>query len=201
MTIFSVRLIVGASIACALSAGSALAQSGPARPGDRVAIRIFRDSTTLVTVDIDPMGNAVLPLAGDVHLAGIPAPAIQDSVRSALKAYVKPSMVQASLERRIAVGGEVFKPGIYYLDWSYAVRDAIAEAGGATVAGRSRNVLLERGGVWTQLKDWRSGSAGLASLESGDRLFVERVSWLERNVLQLVTALGVVASVVVSAAR
>ena len=201
MTIFSLRRIVAAVIASALTAGCALAQSSPARPGDRVVIRIFRDSATLVTVDIDPMGNAVLPLAGDVHLAGIPAPAIQDSVRSALKAYVKPSMVQASLERRIAVGGEVFKPGVYYLDWSYAVRDAIAEAGGATVAGRSRNVLLERGGVWTQLKDWRSGSAGLASLESGDRLYVERVSWLERNALQLITAMGVVASVIVSATR
>ena len=184
-----------------LTAGSALAQSGPARPGDRVAIRIFRDSTVFVAVDIDPMGNTVLPLAGDVHLAGIPASAIQDSIRSALKPYVKPSMVQASLVRRIAVGGEVSKPGIYYLDWSYAVRDAIAEAGGVTLAGRSKSVLLERDGVRLRLTEWRTGPAGLATLESGDRLFVERISWVERNAVQLVTAIGVVASIVVSSTR
>ena len=110
-------------------------------------------------------------------------------------------MVQASLVRRIAVGGEVFKPGIYYLDWSYTVRDAIAEAGGVTLTGRSKSVLLERDGVRLRLQEWHSGPAGLATLESGDRLFVERVSWLERNVVQLVTAIGVVASIVVSSTR
>lgn len=201
MTIPFYRPILRAAIAGTLAAGTALAQSGPAQPGDRVVIRIFRDSLEMVKVEIDGMGNSVLPLAGDVHLAGVPAPAIQDSVRSALKSYVKPSMVQASLQRRIAVGGEVFKPGIYYLDWSFAVRDAIAEAGGITVTGRWKSVLLERGGAWRRLKDWRAESAGVANLESGDHLFVERISWLERNALQLVTALGVIASIVVSATR
>jgi len=59
-------------------------------------------------------------------------------------------------------------------------------------------VLLERNGTERRLDNWSSGDEGLELIESGDRLFVERVSWMERNVIQLVTATGVIASIVVS---
>lgn len=198
MTPYSLRLAIGATVASVMVAGHALAQSSPARPGDRIVLRLFRDTVAVDTIGIDPAGNTVLPLAGDVRLAGVPASAIQDSVRSALKPYLKPSLVQVTLVRRIAIGGEVFKPGVYYLDWSYAIRDAIAEAGGATLTGRWKRVLLERNGTERRLDNWSSGDEGLELIESGDRLFVERVSWMERNVIQLVTATGVIASIVVS---
>jgi len=190
-------LIVGSGVAQA-----ARAQDGPLRPGDRVLLRVLLDSVLVDTVRVDARGVAVLPLAGDVPLGGIAGHAVQDSIRSSLARFVAPGAVEATVLRRIRVIGEVTKPGVFYVDRTFTLRDAIAMAGGPTESGSATEIVLERDGRRRTITDWHSDAGALEVVESGDQLVVPRLPWWKRNAPYLVTgAATILATVLVVISR
>jgi protein involved in polysaccharide export with SLBB domain len=184
----------------ALPAGTR-AQNGPVAPGDRVLLRVFRDSLFTDTLRIDARGVAVVPFVGDVRLGGIAGDMVQDTLRSRLARVVDPMAVEAVLLRQVRVMGEVTRPGLYYLERTATARDAIAVAGGVTAIGHERRATLERAGERRQLVDWRLGPAGAVVLESGDALVVARLPWYRREFATIVTSVGVLASILIAVSR
>jgi protein involved in polysaccharide export with SLBB domain len=111
---------------------------------------------------------------------------------------MNPTAVEAVLLRRVRVVGEVAKPGVYFVELTFTLRDAIAMAGGVTADGRENRVSLLRMGRLSVLPDWRIGAEGEAFVESGDELVVGRIPWYQRNALAIVTALSVLASIIIT---
>lgn len=153
------------------------------------------------TLRVDAQGYAVVPLAGDVRLGGVPGAGVQDSIRASLSRFVAPSVVEATLLRRIRVLGEVAKPGVLFVDRTYSLRDAIALAGGPTESGEATKAVLERDGQRHAIDDWATDVAALEPLESGDQVFVPRLSWLRRNAPYLVTGAATVLATVILVVR
>lgn len=177
------------------------AQDAPARPGDRVLLKIVRDSVLVDTLRVDPRGLVVLPLVGDVRVGGIAGDAVQDTIRAQLARFMNPSAIEAILLRRVRVIGEVTKPGIYFVDRTFTLRDALALAGGVSLNGEERRFTLERDGNRRIMKEWRLGADGALPVESGDQLVVARLPWYQRNALAVVTAISVLSSLIIALAR
>lgn len=205
MPLKTIRVLLAALVLAALvciAAPCALAQNAPARPGDRVLIRIARDTMLQDTLRIDAKGMAVVPLAGDVRLGDVAGDAVQDTIRARLSRFVNPAAVEATLLRRVRVVGDVTKAGVYYVDRTFTLRDALALAGGAGDAGFDSRLTLDRAGVQTRMSDWRSDPVGLWMVESGDQLVVARLPWYRRNAAILATTLAsIMASVLITLSR
>jgi polysaccharide export outer membrane protein len=179
-----------------------MGQDAPAMAGDRVLVRILRDSILVDTLRIDARGMAVVPLAGDVRLGGVAGNAVQDTLRARLSRFVNPGAVEATLLRRVRVLGDVNKPGVYYVDRTFTLRDALALAQGVAESGDDRRATLERAGTRHELRDWHTDAAGLWPIESGDQLLVERLPWYRRNVVAFATtAASVLASLIITLSR
>jgi protein involved in polysaccharide export with SLBB domain len=103
--------------------------------------------------------------------------------------------------RRIVVSGEVARPGVYYAELTTSLGEAIAQAGGLRESGHPRKVYLVRGGQRTRIADWQSDRSPTADLQSGDQLVVGRRTWLELNLIPVVSVGTSVVALVISLRR
>jgi len=157
--IVAALLVAGQSVALGcrhVGAGPAAATPGnqvpPAAapvilgPGDEVAISVWRNTDLTSTVRVDPNGNISVPLAGDVHVAGLGLPELRATLVERLAKYLVNPQVQVNLtelrSRKFHVLGEVRSPGTFVLDETVDLWEAIARAGGFNADANRRFVLL-----------------------------------------------------------
>jgi polysaccharide export outer membrane protein len=103
--------------------------------GDKVHITVFGEDNLSGDYTVTPAGDIALPLAGNVHVAGLTIPQLHQSVVAALgKGYVRNPRVtiDASNLRPFFILGEVNKPGQYAYAPDLTVMDAVATAQGFT---------------------------------------------------------------------
>jgi protein involved in polysaccharide export with SLBB domain len=102
----------------------------------------------------------------------------------------------------VRVLGEVTEPGLYYVDPTMTIADALALAGGATSQARRGTTILRRGGE-TLITDLRTETLISESpIQTGDELEVPQMSWISRNGVALLTsAAGLLSVLVALAAR
>lgn len=197
-------LAVTASSA-AVSPARAQERPDPARAplaaGDRLLLRIWLDSSYVDTVRVDESVRVILPRVGPISLAGVPAVSIPDSVRSAIHALLTSRSIEVVPLRRVGVGGEVRKPGVYYVDLTTNLSDVISLAGGVGDIGDPKSVTLTRKGATTRVRDWVSENSVWAPLLSGDQVVVGRLSFVERNSIVVVTGISVLASIIFTLSR
>ncbi len=104
-------------------------------------------------------GKISLPLIGEVQAAGKKLSALQDELTGLYKPQLKVPEVVVTLESStisVNVTGEVLKPGKIALDRPLTLLEAIMEAGGVTMEGSLKNVLVIRnvdGKQYTQYFD------------------------------------------------
>ncbi len=170
----------------------------PLRPGDRLVVKLWTDTSLADTLQIDQQVRVILPQLGALPLAGVPASNIADSVRSAYSRIFRPVAVDITPLRRVTVVGEVLKPNVYYLDMSSTVREAIALAGGITDIGINDPVFLIRDDSTYSVRDWDVRSDPFVVLQSDDIVAVHRESWLKRNIFSVISGVGIVASLMIT---
>ncbi|HEY5219662.1 MAG TPA: polysaccharide biosynthesis/export family protein [Gemmatimonadaceae bacterium] len=199
------KLGLAATIFLAPLPRAAGAQTAPAslplRPGDRAVIRIWADSSLMDTLRVDDNGSIMLPRIGPMSIAGVPAPAIGDSIRKAYAALLRPVSIEVTPLRRVSVVGEVHKPGVLYLETNTTVRDAVAQAGGVDDIGRENPIILMRDGVEVRLDNWMRRNDATSLVHSGDVVIVQRDSWVKRNAFSIVSGIGLVVSLLITATR
>jgi polysaccharide export outer membrane protein len=154
--------------------------------GDSVALQVFGQPDMTTTLYVGDDGTIRVPLAGPVQVAGLNSVQAEQQVEKALKDggyFVDPHVtltLMQSRSERVAVLGDVNKPGSYPIDPTTTVFDLLAAAGGATpnaadvgyvrrhaADGHTDNYAVDlRGlpGAVNGLPDRR--------LEGGDELFV-----------------------------
>jgi len=156
------RHIVKAVLAllCIAIIGGSAAQAEEYRlgPGDVVSISVWgledaeapKLSNTADGYLVTPDGNISLPLAGELRAAGLTTHQLTESVTQALQEYINNPKVTVNLVKlrttRIYVLGEVNHPGMYELEKTHNVLDAIGAANGYTMYAAKKTVFIVRNG-------------------------------------------------------
>jgi polysaccharide biosynthesis/export protein len=163
------------------------------RPGDAVRIRIWRELDLSGEFIVDPDGVVTLPKIGPQQVMGVPPAELRQRLVAEFERYLRNPSIEVTFLRRINILGSVRMPGLYPVDPTMTVYDALALAGGTTPDARQNRIQLVRGDE-VMTTDIRSGTRiDELPIHSGDHLYVPERSWLSRNFPVVVTgSIGVI---------
>jgi polysaccharide export outer membrane protein len=151
------------------------------RPGDVIRLWVWREESYSGEFAVDARGWVVLPLLGEVMVPGKTAEQLADTLRDAYRKYLNNRSIQVTVLRRVAVQGEVAKPGLYPADATITISDLISLAGGVTQHGNQKKIRLVRGGRVIVSGLGPGTVLQRSPVESGDQVYVPQKSWLARN--------------------
>jgi protein involved in polysaccharide export with SLBB domain len=151
------------------------------RPGDAIRLRIWLEPDLSGEFAIDQRGMTTLPLLGEFSVTGTPADSIRPRLVSAYARYLKNPTIEVTFLRRITITGAVAKPGIYPVEPTMTVTDALALAGGPAPDGKRDRVELRRDKRRVQSNLSKDSRVADLALRSGDELYVPQKGWVGRN--------------------
>ena len=203
------RIAVAVLLVCPCSRGVSqtplVADSGrgdapsaePLAPGDAIQLAFSREPDLGGDFPVDENGTVTLPLLG-VRTVRQRAPTeLKQSLLVEYAQQIRNQDVRITMLRRVRILGAVKNPGLYRVDPTMTVVDAVALAGGATEQGKVKRVQLYRGGHVVD-SNIDLNARLLPQLHSGDQLIVPERSWFSRNGVYVVAA-GISAAAIVIA--
>jgi protein involved in polysaccharide export with SLBB domain len=183
-------------------------RDGDFQVGDRIVLSVRGDSALTDTFVVRSGRTLSLPNVAEISLAGVLRSELQSFLSKEIARYVREPVVQTSSLIRLAVLGQVIRPGFYAVGSDVLVTDVIMLAGGPNAEADLRKVSVRRGAreVWTADRIHRAMTQGTTldqlNLRAGDELVIgERKRRGFGSVLQVVTALSAVAVGLVSLSR
>lgn len=183
-------------------------RDGDFQVGDRIVLRVRGDSALTDTFAVRAGRTISLPNLSEISLAGVLRSELQAYLSKEIARYVREPVVQTSSLIRLAVLGEVTRPGFYAVGSDVLVSDVIMLAGGPNSSADLRRVSVRRGAreVWSADRIHAAMTQGTTldqlNLRAGDELVIgERKRRGVGSVLQVVTALSAVAVGLVSLSR
>lgn len=193
MTLF-ILAFLGASSACAqqsmngTAAGDIRADVKDAlAPGDAIRLSSWREPQIAGVYTVDETGMVALPMIGSRKATQLPAQEFKRQLEAEYAKQLRNQEAQVTTLRRVRVLGAVKNPGIYHVDATMNLADAIALAGGATNDGKLQSVRILRGGREIRL-DLTSRAPLEEYVRSGDQIMVPQRSWMARNGVVLAAA-------------
>ncbi|MEI2275626.1 polysaccharide export protein [Sphingobacterium sp. ML3W] len=98
------------------------------------------------TYTVDNNGNIMLPMLGEIHVAGLTRLEAIEKIRAELSKYIKDPGVNMNFNNfRVSVLGEVAHPGSFVLPYErVTVLEALSMAGDLTIRGVRSDVMLIR---------------------------------------------------------
>ncbi len=162
-------------------------------PGDIVRLKIWREPDLSGDYDVNVHGEAVFPKIGSVHVTEITVDSLQRLLVSTYGQYLRDPAIEITPLRRVTVLGAVKNPGLYPVDPTMSVADAIALAGGPTPDGNQKRLELIRNGKKENVTVATTQEVGATEIRSGDELFVPERSWISRNGYIVGAVIGAVA--------
>jgi len=94
---------------------------------------------------VQPGPSLVLPVFGEISLAGVLRSEIEDHLTRALSAFIRSPVVRANGLMRLSVQGQVGSPGFYVVPAEMLVTEALMVAGGPTASADLQGLRIERG--------------------------------------------------------
>lgn len=157
----------------------------PLRPGDHIRVSSWREEGITDDFVVDEDGTVVLPLLGTREVTSRPASQVKNSLVEDYQAQFRNHTVSVTLLRRVSILGAVNQPGIYHVDPTMTVSEAVALAAGPTDDGKMSEVRILRNGQ--ELETELSQQAPLAqNVRSGDQIIVPKRNWFARNSVMLI---------------
>lgn len=169
------------------------------RPGDAVRLEIKDEPALSGQFPVGADGRLLLPLVGFVVVEGREFGDLAAEVEARYAGELADPVIRLTPLVRVAVLGEVRIPGLYPVDPTFTVADALAQAGGLLPTANRGKIQLVRGGEVVLAKlDPRSETLRLA-IRSGDQIVVPRRGWISENTPILIgAAASVLAALVTS---
>jgi polysaccharide biosynthesis/export protein len=204
----SLRLAAFALL-CALPPRAAHAQAIPPephavtdvilKPGDIMRVKFWPEQQYSGDYQVETTGIVAMPLLGEMHVAGQPLSQVRNEVRDKYRLLTTNGIAIVSLQFRVSVIGQVGRPGLYPMDATQTVFDALSEAGGPTSSADLSQIHLLRNDhiiVLNAAAELKTGTPMLSVLlESGDRIVVpqKRITWLTwSNALTALQTVGLI---------
>jgi protein involved in polysaccharide export with SLBB domain len=182
--------------ACAGYTESVHAQNSGAMPrqsrlasGDGIRLRIYREPDISGDYLVDDRGIVVLPKIGEFKILDIPADSLRDILKIAYRRFLVSDAIEITPLRRVAVIGAVLRPGLYSVDPSMSISDAIILAGGVAQNGQQNKVELRKPGstqgseIPANTRVWNSGAGREL------QIYVPLKPWAQRNGTLLVSVM------------
>ena len=99
---------------------------------------------------VRPDGRVSFPLIGDVETTGKTVTQFREEITSRFSKYIIEPQITVNVVKlgttRVYVLGEIKRPGLYELEKSHRVIDALAKAEGFTEKSAKKNIFLVRAG-------------------------------------------------------
>jgi protein involved in polysaccharide export with SLBB domain len=163
------------------------------RPGDVVRIMVWGHAELSGEFPIDENYNLLYPLIGAINVRSLNVSQLRERLDTELSQLFQRPFLTLTPLFRVAVLGEVVKPGLYSVDPTLTVFDLLALAGGPQRTANQRGLQLIRGGenIHVSLEPAAIARSTLRELgvRSGDQLLMPR-SWFTRDDLGLVLSLA-----------
>ncbi|MBC7791522.1 MAG: SLBB domain-containing protein [Anaerolineae bacterium] len=171
------------------------------RAGDAIRLRIWREPDMSGDFTVGADGVVVLPQLGSLNVTELPLDSLQRHLVSAYSVFLRNPSIDIILLRRVNVSGAVRTPGLYQVDATVSVSDALSLAGGLSADARENGIELRRNG--SRLVASLSTASRLADtpIQSGDQIFVRQRSWVSRNAGVVAAGISATAIVVASLLR
>jgi protein involved in polysaccharide export with SLBB domain len=185
--------LLAASSGVAVPVPAAVAQTPPTAsgaslsPGDAIRLAFWRDPSLSGEYPVDETGVVVLPHIGVRQVTDLSPAELRARLLAEYGAVLENQGVHVTLLRRVRVLGAVRTPGLYLVDGTMSVADAVALAGGVLPNGRADAVRVLRDGGQIRV-DLRAPSGADPDLQSGDQITVAESSWFARNSAALLGA-------------
>lgn len=137
--------------------------------GDELAIQVFQEpDLSVASLIVDPSGNVILPLLGQMRAAGHSPQELQIMIeRGYAERYLRDPDVAVNLlevqPQTVSVEGEVEDPGVYQIRPGQTLLTALALAGSPTDTARFDEIIVfrqiagERHGAIFDLTEIRAG--------------------------------------------
>lgn len=188
------RLLIALSLAVPLVAGR-LAGQAPAsadvlrlRPGDALRVVVKDEPALSGEFPIAESGSVLLPEIGLLEVAGQPFEVVERRLREAYARRLVEPVISVTPLVRVAVLGEVRRPGLFPVDPTQTVADVLASAGGLTPSANPGAITLVRDGRRRELRLDPGEPALRGLLRSGDQIIVGQRGWVRENLPVLVGA-------------
>jgi len=150
----------------------------PVRRGDVVKITVFGHDDLNGEYPIDENWKLVLPMVGELDVRNTNVPQLRERIRTEFGRLYAQSFIAVVPLFRVAVLGEVTRPGLYSVDPTMTIYDVLALAGGVTRNGRETRMRVIRDGqqVAAPVDAQALARATLRELgvHSGDQVIVPR---------------------------
>jgi protein involved in polysaccharide export with SLBB domain len=158
------------------------------RAGDIVRLRIWREPDLSGDFPVDEFGRVNLPLVGTYRVANETRESLHEKLVAAFRASVQNLSMDVIFLRRIPVTGAVRTPGLYPVDPTMTVADAVALAGGSTREAERTTIALMRSGKVIRKELDPATPVSLLETNPGDQLYVPPATgYFERNPWALTT--------------
>ncbi len=148
------------------------------RPGDVVRIVVWGHQELSGEFPIDENYNLLYPLIGPINVRDLSVTQLRERLNTDLAQLFQRPFIAVTPLVRVAVLGQVVKPGLYSADPTLTIFDLIALAGGPTVDANQNKLQLLRGGenIRLSLEPAAIARSTLRELgvRSGDQVIVPR---------------------------
>jgi protein involved in polysaccharide export with SLBB domain len=151
-------------------------RDGDFQVGDQVSLAIEGEQGMPLTLTVGPGRVLTIPNFGELSLAGVLRSELQEKAHAHIAKYVQSPVVQTRPLIRVAVIGQVGRPGFYVLPAESLISEAIMAAGGPAPNAAMNKARIERGAqrIWEGKILHQAISDGRTldqmSLRSGDQL-------------------------------
>ena len=197
----SVLLLAGAAACGGSPPPAALAPLRPdsaatlvLRPGDVIKIQIFGHDELSGDYLIDENAVLLLPLVGELNARDMTVPELRTRIRAGYAQLFTQAFITITPLFRVAVLGEVVRPGLYNVDPTLTVYDLLALASGPLRTANERKTRLLRGGqeiaIGVDPASLARATLRELGIRSGDQILVPRRSITRDDwviILQLAT--------------
>jgi polysaccharide export outer membrane protein len=170
------------------------------QPGDVVRLWIWREEDMSGDYPVDQNGEVVFPKIGVVKVTGIAPPTLKERLQSSYARYLRDPSMEVRFLRRVRVSGQVMKPGLYHIDPTQSVADALVLAGGVAPDGAQDRIELRRDGKVIDTNTRQSATIAESAIHSGDQLYVPLKSWSSRHTDTITAIATTVASLLTTIA-
>lgn len=168
-------------------------------PGDAIRVMVWREEDLSGDFPVDDRGIVTLPLLGERNVEGVHPDTLRERLAADYREYIRNPSIDITVLRRVNILGEVGMPGLYPVDATISLSEALGLAGGITPNGNPEDIRLLRDGRVIQQDLDQASRIGPTDIRSGDQIFVGQKSWLSRNPGALVGSLIAAAAVITTA--
>ncbi len=170
----------------------------PVRPGDLVRLRIWREEDLSGEFQVDAAGPVVFPRLGEYQVAGETSQSLANRLIDDYRRYLRNPLIEITVLKRVQVLGAVARPGVYNVDPTTTIADALALAGGVSSIGSQDKIRIMRDGAELTTGVSERTMIGDSPIQSGDQIFVPERSLFARNTAVYTTIISAVVTLTIA---